>query len=361
MQKNKNKLLADFLEYQNLGVAKEPEVIIEKEEWMNRYKISLDGHTYRCKIDFFNKFWSLLEQLEYAQVLDFLEDPTKEELSYVPHIPINLVDGSFDESTLTTALGVNFINVDNRLHKLVTATSSTIKEIAAIINAEMDRVAKDTTIIKDCDAILTFDTELGENFEVHLCMDKISPIDEKNSGLVINRTKLTKADEQLYLSESKDKLKSRLDHVNQLVKDFILSKDVNYDDTVKKYAMNALDITIAKAFLDQKVYFITFGGLDNWSLKSEDTENNKVCSAIIDDEVNHLIAMLDNLPKEGDITIHSLDIDTFTVFGRNSDNRVLTEPLPEITSKILNRYSKGFEFVLTQRLSQLSNNHFFRA
>lgn len=346
---------------QRLVISDEPSFAIENQDWCDRYKVSLDAHTWYIKTDLLPKFWLILSNEKYSEMAEIVTQPNKE-MTYRPSIPKEMIDTSFDETDEFYKLtGEDYNRIDIRMSGLITASSSVIREIAGLVNAEMDAIAADVEVVKDFDGILTFDSKPGTDFKVGLCFDKVKPIAEGNSDVFIDRTPITQEDLKTYLPKNGEKIVSRLNYINTLVTDFLASKAVSKNDLLTKYAGMAIDVVLLHAFLNQTVTYISFGGSDNWSSNGKETPNNAECFKYLDAELENLIKLLESIPKSEGVDLYSIDVDTFTIFGRTDDNKVVTPALQGYTNDILDRYSKGFERTLAIRMSMVDNPHFFRA
>lgn len=354
--------LSLFLKSQNLSVVESAELLIEHQEWRDRYKVSLSGHCYLIAKAYLPKFWLALNEGDYNSVIDVL-NAHDGQISYIPLIDADQLAGvklPEGEAILET-LGLHYDKIDSRVSGLITATKSVITEIAHLVNREMDNTARNVNIIKDFDGILTFTSELGADFKLGLCFDKVKPIDIGNEKVVIQRTPITDEDLTMYLGESGPKVLSRLAHINKLVAEFFATTDATWNKEVRSYAELAINITILKAFFDQSITYITFGGADNWQLDAEGTPNSEACYAILDEELEHVIQFLDNIEKPEGVDSFAIDIDTYAIFGRDKDQRVVTPALQGYTEKLLNRYSQGFERLFSIRMGLNDNPHFFKA
>lgn len=340
----------------------------EFQEWRNRYKVSLGIVTWHISSDFMPKFWLYLSQGPdgWDKIIDAIEaeDGTIKEfyaplLSNIEEVTADWIPASDDG--FYNLMGVDFDNVDRRLEGLMTAGAGVIRDLAKTVNAELDLVNKDTDVVKDFDGILTFDTDLGRNFKLSLCFDKIAPINEEGVGMVM-RTPITDEDGKMYLRNTYPKVLTKLEYMNSLVTGLFESKAVRDNEYLMDYAAKAVDVLLTKAFLNQVITYIQFGGIDDWRVQGKDTPNNIACFKVLDAEMENVIKLLDALPKEEGVDIHSLDLDTLAAFGRNNDNRVVTPAVQGFTEQqLLRRYSKGFERLFAIRLGMSDNAHFFRA
>lgn len=350
--------LAKFL---HLDVNDDEVMVTEQQVWRDRYKVSLGGNVWYIKNDAWPHFWLALNKGDYNSIGELSEG--KDELVKFRTVPLGgQIDRHFDESDpLYQLVGEDFNNIDRRMSGLVNAGAANIREIAGLINKEMEAVNKDTDVVKDFDGILTFNTPVGKDFKLELCFDKVNPVDPKNSNVEIQRTPITPEDRATYLRETGPKVVKRLNHITGMVQDLLKSEKVNSNPYLLDYTIRAVEVTLVMAFLNQTITYISFGGVDDWRPQGEETPNNKVCMQILDDEVEHLIKLLDDIPKEEGVDVYSIDMDTFAIFGRNNDNRVVTAALQGYTGDILNRYSRGFERLLAIRMGLSDNNHFFKA
>lgn len=336
---------------------------VEHQEWKGRYKVSLGIFAWYVSEEFLPKFWLGISSGEEGwdlleQVMETEDGRLKELIvpAYTDLPTIYKTEESFGNLT-----GEDFINIDRRMEGLIKASGQTIREIAHLINKEMDEIAKDTEVVKDFDGILTFDTLTGKDFKLQLCFDKVEPVKENNNAMIM-RTPMTKEDGEMYLRDTYPKVLSRLDHVNKIVTVLLESKAVKGHPALFDYACRALDVTLTHAFLNQIVTYVSFGGFDNWRMDGKETPNNKACFKILDAEVEHIIKLLDELPRGEGVDLHSLDLDTLAAFGRNHDNKVVTAAVQGFTEqKLLSRYSKGFERLLSIRLGMNDSPYFFRA
>lgn len=346
---------------QHLVLDSNLEFSVEKQDWQDRYKVSLGKHCWYIKTELLPEFWLILSKGGFAEMAEVVKSQDSR-MRYSPSITLDLVDTSFnDTDDLHQLCGEDFVRIDARMSGLIKASASVIREVATLINKEMDAIALDRNVVKDFDGILTFDSKVGTDFKVGLCFDKVAPIAEGNGSVFIERTPITEEDMKVYLPTVGDKILSRLEHINKLVKDFLDSKAVSRNTELTAYAGMAIDVTLLNAFLNQTVTYISFGGSDDWSSNGPDTPNNVACFKYLDEEIENVINMLNDIPKTEGVDLYSIDIDTFSIFGRNNDNKVVTPALQGYTETILDRYSKGFERTLATRISRVDNPHFFRA
>lgn len=334
---------------------------IEYQSYKDRYKVCLGGNGLFIDNAFEPKFWLLLKQESFNEVIDILNNEKDNRLYYKPIIGLDKIILKEDDGTdpFLQTCGEDFDRVDARISGLVSEISKSINLIGNLTNTAMETVRKDTNIIKDFDGYVSFDSPMGGEFNLGMCFDKIAPVDEEKN--VINRTPMTKEDFDLYMGDCGPRITNTIDHINKMVRNFLESKVVTWNESVTYYAHKALDIVVLKAFLDWTVEFITFGGVDDWRVNGPDTPNNKACFAILDQEVEYIINYLENIPLQEGVDLYSIDIDTYTIFGRNNMNKVVTPIIQGHSEGILSRYSKGFESVLSIRMGMSDNAHFFKA
>lgn len=338
--------------------AAETEYAIEEQEYKDRYKVSLGQHAFYIKKAFLPKFWLILSKEDFKLIEELIE--AEDDVKY---LPIGYVgEYTFDESDpFYQTTGQDFDALEDRVSKLARTAAQSIQHIALLVNEDQRTVLDDTNKVKDFDGILTFNSELGKDFGLHLCFDKVAPVSDENDGLVIDRTKMTDEDKVMWFPKNHAAIDKALGHINELVRVFYASKVVTWNEYIAKYAEMSVDCSILKAFLDQNIEYITFGGKDDWRVNGVDTPNNKACFEILDQELEGIIKYLDAIPKTEGVDIYSIDIDTYTVFGRNDNNHVVTPIVQGHTEHLLKRYSRGFERLLSTRMGMSDNAHFFKA
>lgn len=350
--------LAKFL---RLDVSDDTQMVIEHQEWRDRYKVSLEGNLWYVKTQVLPSFWLMLMKGDYNQI-GALSEGKDEAIKFRVAPDLLLIDRNYDETApLYQLTGEDFNNIDRRVTGLTTAGVANIRDIAAMLNKEMDLVNKDTDVVKDFDGILTFNTPVGKDFKLELCFDKVVPVSPDNGKVEIHRTPITPEDRKAYLRDTGPKVVQRLNQVTSLVQDFLSNEKINSNPELLDYAIRCVEVTLTMAFLNQTITYISFGGVDDWRPQGEETPNNKVCMEILDGQVEHLINLLDDIPKEPGVDVYSIDMDTFAIFGRNNDNKVVTPALQGYTADILKNYSRGFERLLAIRMGLSDNNHFFKA
>lgn len=336
---------------------------VEKQEYRDRYKVSLCKHLFYIPANDYNRFWLELDSnfdKVVAEINESLWD-TSLPIKLRPACNINIIENTIDETNdFYSLLGIDFTNVDDRMGGLTKAAAQCIVTTAQLINKEMEKVLLDTSIIKDFDAIITFRTEPGRDFDLQLCFDKIKPVDAGNEEIVIQRTPITEEDLKTYFPTGHEKITVQLNLINSLVKALFESKRIAESEELTKYAEMLVNGVIVKQFLDQNIDYIAFGGRDDWSSFGKESPNNKACFVYLDQEVDKIFKLLDNIPLQEGVEVWSIDLDTFAIFGRK-DNKVVTPALQGYTANILKDYSQGFERVLTMRLSLIDSPHIFKA
>lgn len=352
-----------FATLNQLAVSPASKFEVEHQEYRDRYKVSLGGYSWLVKAEFIGKFWLALEKFD-AETDGFIDHGNgcaNENVKMVATGPVNELTYTYTDVPFGQLTGEDFINIDDRMQGLLTAAAQVVRESAEIINREQALVMKDANVVKDFDGILTFDTKLGKDFGVHLCFDKVSPIKDGNDDVWIERTPITQADGDTYLRGSFPKVQGRLKHLNGIVQDFFQTKAVQKNEYLIEYAEMLINNTLVHMYLNQNIIYFSFGGEDKWGTFSKDTPNNVECMKYLDAEIENIIKMLDGIEKTEGVDIYSMDIDTFAVFGRDFDNRVVTPALQGYVQPLLDKYSKGFEQTLSTRMSMIDNQHFFKA
>lgn len=352
--------LYTFAELNQKKVKMDSPYLVEKQDYHDRYKVSLGHYVWLVNASFIGKFWLMLEEGNYTELDAIIKEEKEVEESI--YIPYTLLPETFETpADFANLCGEDFINVENRMSGLVKAIAMNIRETANIVNEEMDKVSRDGDIVKDFDGYMTFDTKLGLDFAVHLCFDKIKPIDLNNVDAWIERTPITDEDLAMYFPNAGKKILGKLEQTNSLVKAFLESKAVTRNPELVEYAAFLINGTLITPYLNQNVTYISFGGQDNWSVLGKETKNNLECFKYLDQEIEGIIKMLDDIEKTEGVDIYSMDIDTFAVFGRNFDNKVVTPALQGYVQPLLDKYSKGFEQTLATRMAMIDNQHFFKA
>lgn len=337
--------------------------VVEKQEYRDRYKVSLGDQLFYIPVNDYNRFWLKLDKSISNAAAEIAESHWDYSLP-VKHrqaIDLGTTEFAIDETDdFYSLMGFDFTDVEDRMTGLTKAAAQSIITTAQLINKEMEKVLLDTNIVKDFDAVITFRTEPGRNFGLEMCFDKIKPIDAGNDNIVIQRTPITEEDLKTYFPTTHEKITVQLNLVNSLVKAMFESKRIVKSEELTKYAEMLVNGVIVKQFLDQNINYIAFGGRDDWSSFGKETPNNQACFVYLDQEVDKIFKLLDSIPLQEGVEVWSIDLDTFAIFGRK-DNKVVTPALQGYTADILKEYSQGFERVLTIRMSLIDSPHIFKA
>lgn len=337
---------------------------VEKQEHLDRYKVSLGNQLFFIPLNDYNRFL-----LDLDKNIDKLVTEIGDSIWAAPGVyyPIRVRPGAalstftIDEADpFYELMGVDFTNVEDRIRGLMTAVSQSIRDTARFVNKEMSEVSLNTDIVKDFDGIVTFRTETGRNFKLELCLDKVLPVDENNDKIEIQRTPITPEDLATYFPNAGERVLGQLRLVNDLVRTVFDSKRIAESEELTRYAETLVNGVLVPPFLDQNITYISFGGRDDWSSMGKETPNNKACFVYLDQEVDRIIKLLEEIPLEEGVEVWSIDLDTFAIFGRK-DNKVVTPALQGYVEGILKPYSQGFEKTLTARLNLLDSPHIFKA
>lgn len=355
-----------FAKQLQLNVA-DPSYYAEVElPWQDCYKVSLGDKNFYIKRDIYNKFKLALGRREEPEIEIYLHMAASEEdedrAVRVRHA-INFGDRQFSTESADGFYELesqDFIDTESRISGLMRVVTDSIRTIAKLANEEMNVVALDGNVVKDFDGIMTFNSPLGRDVNLHLCFDKLPPIHDDQESIVIERTPITPEDLATYFPNVGKKIVGHLDHLNDALRVMFRSKRIAGSEYLTRYVENLVNHVFLKSFFDQNVNFVSFGGRDDWSSNGKDTPNNMACFKLLDQEVDKIFKMLEAIPLEEGVEVYSLDLDTFAVFGRK-DNKVVTPALQGITGPLLATYSQGFERVLTIRLSLLDTPHVFKA
>lgn len=354
--------LYQFSQYLHLKVLNPGHFFIEEQETHDRHKVSLGNQIFYVTSNFLNQFWLILNRAEEGDYPS-LAEKVYEEKDIIVRPAVDMTGQVFelDPSDPSYSLtGLDYVSVESRIKGLMTTVSATIREVANMVNKEMNAIALDSNVVKDFDGIMTFSTELGSKFNMELCFDKVPPVDENNDHIEIMRTPITPEDLKTYFPSVGYKIQSRLGHINDLVRAVFESKRIAEIKELHQYAEMLINGVLIPSFLNQNVNYVTFGGRDDWSSAGKETPNNVACFKYLDPEVDKLLKFLDSIPLEEGVEVYSIELDTFAIFGRK-DNKVVTPALQGYVEDILKPFSQGFERVLTQRLSLLDSPHVFKS
>lgn len=331
------------------------EVVFENQSYKERYKISLLNHGFIVHANFINNFLVAISTGDHSSIHKHIA--TKPPLvEYTP--VISMPKGAGEATVKSEDLVQNARHIELRLNGLLDQANKAITKMVTRLNEQMTRVAKDSNIVKDFDGYITFDMEIDPEIKFSLCFDKVPPVGQVGQ---INRTAITKEDADLYLGNAYPVIAEQLKFISDLCNNFLNSKTVTVSDASAKHARSLLNGTLACALVEQTIEFISFGGVDNFAITAEGNPNTNACYVYLDAQVEALIKRLEDIPLVDDVELYSIDVDTFNVYGRTNDNKVVTAILPNITDEILSQYSKGFERLFSSRLANIDNPHFFRA
>lgn len=347
-----------------LKVENPEQYAVEKQEHLDRYKVSLGNQQFYIPAEAYNRFWVDIEKDIDAVAMEIGDSIWAAKDVFFPlrvrPAPGEIVFTVDETDDFYSLMGIEFINVENRIRGVMTAASHVIRDIARFVNKEMSEVALNTDIVKDFDGILTYRTETGRKFKLDLCLDKVKPVDDSNDNIVIQRTPITPEDLKTYLPNAGEKILGQLKTINDAVAAMFQSKRIAENEELMHYAEILLNGVLVSLFLDQNINYITFGGRDDWSSMGKETPNNKACFVYLDQEVDRIFKLLEEIPLEEGVEVWSIDLDTFAIFGRK-DNKVVTPALQGYVEGILKPYSQGFEKILTARMSLLDSPHIFKA
>lgn len=336
-----------------------------EQSWRDRYKVSLGNLLFYIKREIFNKFKLALgrdDEEAIAHYLEMAQSETQESRDILVRHAIDFGDRVFEMKNDDGFLDLeaqDFIEVESRIQGMMKLVSNSIRTIATLANEEMNTIALDTNVVKDFDGIMTFASKLGREANLHLCFDKVPPINTTGAEIVIERTPITPEDLATYFPNVGEKIVGHLKHINDALHVMFRSKRIASSEYLTRYVEQLVNVVFLEKFFAQNVTFVSFGGRDDWSSAGKETPNNTACFKVLDPEVDRIFKMLENIPLEEGVEVYSLDLDTFAVFGRK-DNKVVTPAIQGITGPLLEKYSQGFERVLTTRLSLLDSPHIFK-
>jgi hypothetical protein len=336
---------------------------VEHQEWNESYKVSLGDKLFYIDETYLPKFWFSLNQEElepFFELRDKLLNEEDDSIVFSQAVTIDESQIHIDESDpFYEMIGEDFAKVDKRIGWIVTNAKQNIINMAKLFNKDMEIVAKDTSIVKDFDAWVTFDTQPGKDFDLKLCFDTIPPVMEDNGNIRIERTHMTQEQLEKYFPTGHKSIAASIKDINEHVRVLFNNKRIKGSEFLTKYLERLVNAFVVQAFVKEEIEYISFGGMDDWTSAGKETPNNKACFEYLDKEVENIFNTMDAIPKESDEMDYSIDIDTFCVFGR-INNKVVTAAVPGITGELLKHYSKGFERLLSIRLAQLDTVKIFR-
>lgn len=259
----------------------------------------------------------------------------------------------------------------SRVSGVIAGVVPLVNRIGAICNHAIVEIADNGEIIKDKDAMLSFDVDLNAKpFKFIPCLDFIDPVMEKEGDVKIHRTPMTTEQLELYFPnrEIREKFIQLLDQASGYINNLYESKLVKNSDAVYWMARGLVESTIVNTFMDLQSKLVSFGGRDNWGLFGDLTPNSKVCHEILDREVEYLVDYLkhkvvldEGVTPNGEVDIYSVDLERFDIYGRDVNNKVITPPLIAASGHFHLRYSEGFLELFKLRLRQNDSRFVFFA
>ncbi|QDJ96951.1 hypothetical protein PQC07_gp054 [Aeromonas phage D3] len=239
---------------------------------------------------------------------------------------------------------------------LMSICAGAMGRIAKLVNIAQDRNQRNGELVKDFDAMLTFNTELGHGFKPELCFDKIPAILREYEGFHIDRTPFTQELKEQFLTHEYKLIDRELEILHDVVQAFLNSKAVKSMVLAEELAINVVNSALVAPLLDQQITFISFGGVDNWRLTGDLTPNSQKCHDIMDVEIESIMDMLRTLPLEEGVDYWAIDTKTLNVYGRTELNATSEKP-HDISEAISLSYCDGLLELLKVRLSMHDNKH----
>lgn len=237
---------------------------------------------------------------------------------------------------------------------LMSICAGKIMRIAKLVNIALDRVQNDGNIIKDFDALITFNTELGHGFDPVLCMDKIPYMFGDMTTFEVQRSPMLEEDKKLYLVDEHERIDAELKDLGVVVRSFLESKLVKSSIPLEELAVNIVNSVLVMQLMDQHTRFISFGGRDNWRMSGDTTPNSQRCHDLLDIAVEEIFEFLNEIEKPEGVDYWGVDVKTLAIFGRDKENRTVTEPLEE-SAALTTMYNEGFQEMLKLRLRLIDN------
>lgn len=321
---------------------------------------SVGGHQFKVRGDVWVRFVKDIEQEKVESIYGLMESS----LSGVEYIAI-LEDAELDIELPLACENVEELSneikdaINERVSNIITFVGGKVRKIAELVNIQIPILERNGDIIKDFDGMLSFDTKLGEEFNLYLCFDKIPPIFETPTTIEIMRTPMSEDDKKLYLGETLPLITKMIDEINESIQNLYKSKLVSFSDLSKKYVSDLITGAIVNHILEITPIIISFGGVDNWRLYGDLTPNSEVCHKLLDKEVEHLINTLQAIPLQEGVDFYSIDLQQLGVYGRNNNYQVVTGVVVEVTKALESRWSNGFMELFKLRLRQNDSKHLF--
>lgn len=353
------------------------------EGYSNYWVLSALGMSISVDATALTSFMSMLEDFDFKRVdsiLSFINNSNDKTITVRPYIPVNdLTDESFLEDEKT--LGVAYDSVDHRTDRLMKMIFNELGHINRLFEHASTLYNKDIEKVKLDEVFIGYNTKYaGEKTAFFLCATRVPPV-LKNGGNNIVRS-LTPMEDTLKdllfgyptrQNEKAEKGVTTLDDINLSLKrinDGIEThfKMVAEHDSalINEYAINKMNsIVIPAVVMSQTCEFTYFGGQDlNLSDYEEEDANSAACSALIDEELralfNHLNAI--PIPEESGIDHYAIDYDSFGIYGRDSQNKLISAMVDEryqFYTSVESKYSKSFLDIFKQNLKNVKNKHVF--
>lgn len=330
---------------------------------------SAGAHGFQVKPDAWTKFCNNVNNDKVDAIAGMMESM----YSGVKYIAVEVPETQQEE--ILPSVVENLTELPDNITDAITQRVSTIisiagvnmRKIATLINHQIVRVAEDGNIVKDFDAILSFDFEEDESkpFKLFVCFDKIPATYEKETVVEVVRTPMSKEDKTLYLGEHLGAIEQGLTEICDAVNNLYQSKLVSFSNLAIEFAKGLIKGALIVPFLDQTPKFVSFGGVDNWRLFGDLTPNSEACHKLLDQEVEYLVTYLkeyivpDSVELHGHPNILSIDLQHLGVYARDEHNKVLSGNLEEASAHLQGRWSEGFAELLKLRLAQNDSRHCF--
>lgn len=348
--------LISLISAQGLQLPENIECFLDDEKVEGHVIASVAAHQYVIRNDNWDLFVATVKNANLEDWLGVLENITVA-INYRVIMedgrdekvikPFGTVSDGIDPQVQTLLL--------ERASGLLSICASKIARIAKLVNLAQERVQDDGDIIKDFDALVTFNTELGHGFGPVLCMDKIPYVFGDMETFEIQRTPFTDADKKLYLKFEHERIDAELKDLTDTIQAFLQSKLVKSSIHTEEMAINIVNAAMVMNMLDQHIRFISFGGRDNWRLSGGTTPNSARCHELLDEAVEELFELLEVIPKPEGVDYWAVDVRTLNIIGRDSENRNVGTPLEEESSIMTSRYNEGFLEMMKLRLRLIDN------
>lgn len=331
---------------------------------------SAANHQFVIKHESWDTFTDLIEKENHTQLSHYLESRF-EGIKYVPqfyHESDQGVIGFAADMENKLSKEISEI-ISARVSGLIAGSTYHIKRLASMINKCISEIANDGNIVKDKDAMLTFDIKEGTEHELCFCLDFIDPVNEsENSEIMIMRTPMTEEQKIIYFGELQEPIEASLNEVSDYLSAFFCSKLVNDSAEAKEFATSLVMGTVMTQFMNLRPMLVSFGGRDNWRLFGDLTPNSEACHEILDKEIEYLVNYLKGeVPLDGDTVltempdIYSVDMANFEIYPRDQYNQPIGPAMRKASEHFHMRYSEGFMELMKVRIRQSDSRHFFFA